>query len=202
MNAYLAAAIAAAQPAAPSGAPLAPPAASSGASSSIVFVVGPCCRVAKLTPVSLAIKDALASDTARIGQVFALRLAEPIDLGGGQVIPAGIEGAGEVVHAAKSRAMGKPGELLLAARYLEWNGTRIPLRSFRFGRPQGTDNVGAAVAASFASALFVPFITGGEVRIPAGANAWAKVAEELTFPAPARAPSKDNNQEEASNGGQ
>lgn len=144
-----------------------------------------CCVLGKLTPVVLAIAEPIESDKATIGQRFAIQLAEPLTVGSGLVIPAGTNGVGEVVHAAKSRAMGKAGELLLAARYLDWNGTRIPLRSLRFGKPQGQDNATTAAIVGIAvSSLISPFITGGEVRIPAGASAWAKVAEDIGFASP------------------
>jgi hypothetical protein len=82
-----------------------------------------CCRLARLTPVSLRIDQAIDSDKAQVGQSFAIRLAEPIDLGAGLIIPVGTAGMGEVVHAAKSRAMGKPGELLPGRPLsrLEWH---------------------------------------------------------------------------------
>ncbi len=142
-----------------------------------------CCVLAKLTPVFLTIDEPLDSDKVRIGQSFKLSLSHPLHVADGLIIPAGTPGAGEVVHAAKSRAMGKAGELVLAARYLDYQGTRIALRSLRYGRGQGKDNVGTAVIVGFAvSALITPFITGGEVRIPAGADVSAKVAADVPFP--------------------
>lgn len=85
--------------------------------------------------------------------------------------------------------MGKAGELVLAARYLDYQGTRIPLRSLRYGKGQGKDNVETAAIVGLAvSALITPFITGGEVRIPAGADVWAKVASDVRFPVVVPAP--------------
>jgi hypothetical protein len=135
--------------------------------------------------VLLTIEEQIDSDKVVIGQTFRIRLADPLVLAGGLTIPAGTIGQGEVVHAAKSRAMGKAGELLLAARYLDFLGTRIPLRSFQFGKPQGLDNMGTAAIVGIAvSALAAPFITGGEVRIPPGSEAWAKVAADVAFSPP------------------
>lgn len=148
-----------------------------------------CCVLAKLTPVFLTIGEPLDSDKSKIGHRFALTLRHPLEIAGGVVIPAGTPGIGEVVHAAKSRAMGKAGELVLAARYLDYQGTRIPLRSLRYGKGQGKDNVDTAVIIGFAvSALITPFITGGEVRIPAGTDVWAKTATDVPFPRAAPAP--------------
>jgi hypothetical protein len=71
---------------------------------------------------------------------------------------------------------------VLAARYLDYQGIRIPLRSLRYGKGQGTDNAETAMWVGFAvSGLITPFITGGEVRIPAGADVWAKTAADVSF---------------------
>ena len=143
----------------------------------------PCCELRTLTPVFLTIAEPLDSDKSQIGQYFRLTLRQPLEIAAGFTIPAGTTGAGQVVHAAKSRAMGKAGELVLAARYLDFQGVRIPLRSLRYGSGQGKDNVDTAAIVGFAvSALITPFITGGEVRIPAGTDVWAKVAADVTFP--------------------
>lgn len=148
-----------------------------------------CCVLAKMTPVFLTIDEPLDSDKAAIGQHFKLSLTHPLELAGGVTIPAGTRGGGEVVHASKSRAMGKAGELVLAARYLDYQGIRIPLRSLRYGKGQGKDNVETAMWVGLAvSAFITPFITGGEVRIPAGADVWAKVAADVSFPRPAPQP--------------
>jgi len=145
-----------------------------------------CCVLAKLTPVFLTIDEPLDSDKSTIGQRFKLSLRQPLEISKSVIIPAGTTGIGEVVHAAKSRAMGKAGELVLAARYLDYQGNRIPLRSLRYGKGQGKDNVDtAAIVGIVVSAWITPFITGGEVRIPAGADVWAKVAADVPFPRPA-----------------
>lgn len=188
MYAYLAAALAVAlaTPLAPEPSAPADSLADAPPPSTMPVAASPaCCVLAKMTPVLLTIEVPVDSDKAEIGAMFAIRLAEPIAVAEGLVIPKGTSGVGEVVHAAKSRAMGKAGELVLAARYLDFNGTRIPLRSFRFGKPQGKDNADtAAVVGIVVSALITPFITGGEVRIPAGADAWARVAADVAFPPP------------------
>ena len=143
----------------------------------------PCCQLHALTPVLLTIDEPMESDKAAIGQYFKLSLREPLRIAGDLVIPAGTTGSGQVVHAAKSRAMGKAGEMVLAARFLDYQGTRIPLRSLRYGSGQGKDNVGTAAIVGFAvSPLITPFITGGEVRIPAGTEVWARVAADVSLP--------------------
>ncbi|HVL29757.1 MAG TPA: hypothetical protein VM326_03460 [Sphingomicrobium sp.] len=149
----------------------------------------PCCLLRALTPVFLNVDEPLASDEAAIGQYFKLSLRQPLEIAAGVTIPAGTTGAGQVVHAAKSRAMGKAGELVLAARHLDFAGVRIPLRSLRYGSGQGKDNAETAAIVGIAvSALITPFITGGEVRIPAGTEVWAKVAADVAIPPSAAVP--------------
>jgi hypothetical protein len=77
----------------------------------------------------------------------------------------------------------------LAARYLEIGDTKIPLRSLKYGRSQGKDSSGTVGMASSVAAAVVPvasvvgfMISGGEVRIPQGTRATAKVAAETVLP--------------------
>ena len=161
----------------------------------------PCCTIKALTPVRLAITSPLASNTVSTGQTFSFALSEPILLDGGRSIPAGTPGQGEIVHAAHSGMAGKAGELVLAARYLDYHGVRIPLRSMRFGKG-GKDQTGTANAVALGAALVAPVagifalaITGGEVRIPIGAIAEAKIsadtqidASRLAAPSPIASP--------------
>lgn len=144
-----------------------------------------CCAIPALTVVEIEVAAPINSRTSRNGDHFAIRLAEPLVVDGQVVLPAGTPGIGEVVHSAKARAMGKAAELILAARYLEVAGQRIPLRSFRYGKSQGTDNSGAVAIGNMVAAAVLPvatvaafFVPGGEIDIPAGTRATAKVSVE------------------------
>jgi hypothetical protein len=137
-----------------------------------------------LTPVRIEILETMNSATSRIGAHFPIRLASPIDIPGAGQVPAGAMGSGDVVHAAKSRFGGKPGELILAVRYLDADGVRIPLRSLTYGNARGLDNTDMAAAVNIAAGLVAVFITGGEVNIPAGTQANAKTSAPVTFPVP------------------
>jgi hypothetical protein len=146
--------------------------------------------IAALTPVQIEILARMNSQLSKIGEHFPIRLAAPIDLGGGHQLPAGATGSGDVVHAAKSRFGGKPGEMILAARYIEYGGVRIPLRSLSFPttRGRGRDNTETAAAVTIAIGLPGLFITGGEVDVPAGTIAYAKTSAPVIIPAAALAP--------------
>lgn len=143
-----------------------------------------CCHVAAGTPVELEIVEAISSRSRIRGDRFALRLRAPVMADHVTAIPAGTPGVGEIVHAERSRGGGKPGELLLAARYLELNGIQIPLRAMKLGG-QGKDRSGTAIGVAVAIGPFAQFIRGREIEIPPGTVAGAKLAVELSVP-PAR----------------
>ena len=126
-----------------------------------------------LTPVRIEILETMNSKTSQIGARFPIRLASPIDIPGGGQVPAGITGWGDVVHAAKLRFGGKPGELILAVRYLEFGSVRIPLRSLTYDDPlKRLDNTDLP----FLSGLGGYALRSWEVNIPAGTIANAKTS--------------------------
>ena len=88
---------------------------------------------------------------------------------------------GEVVHAKKAGGSGAPGELVLAARYVDVNGRRLGLRSMHLSAV-GQDHRGIVVAASVAVSAFALLVRGGETTITAGARAEAKTAEAFELP--------------------
>lgn len=143
-----------------------------------------CCTIPALTEVEIEMLDTMNSQANKIGQQFKFRLAKPIVVDGATLVPAGAVGSGDVVHAAKSRFGGKAGEMILAARYLEHGGQRIPLRSLRPGvSGQGKDNTAEAAAVAIAvSGVLSMFITGGEVNVPAGTIMTAKVSAATPIP--------------------
>lgn len=136
-----------------------------------------CCLIKALTPVRLAITNPMNSNQAYPGQRFGITLREPILLDGGRSIPAGTPGEGEVVHASRTGLAGRPGELMLAARFLDFEGVRIPLRSMRVGGT-GKDNLGLAIITAAAVGVIGYVISGGQVRVLAGAPADAKVSAD------------------------
>ena len=121
----------------------------------------------------------------KIGETFPIRLSSPILIGESVIVPAGTSGSGDIVHASKSSFGGKPGELVLAVRWLDHEGIKIPLRSLKYmatSKPgQGKDNTNTAAAIGAAVGIVAMFITGGEVNIAAGTIAFAKTAAPVTI---------------------
>lgn len=124
--------------------------------------------------------DSLSSKTSQRGDRFSLRLLEPLVLDGQLLIPAGTLAVGEVVHADRARAGGQAGELILAARYLDWDGRQLPLKSFRAGVGRSRTNaaVGVMVAAGVAGFL----VRGGQLEIAAGSPISATLREAVELP--------------------
>lgn len=139
-----------------------------------------------LTPVKIELMATLGSKISTSGESFQIRLAQPILVEGKVAIPAGTPGAGEVVHAKKSGGGGAAGELVLAARYLDFAGRRLRLRSMNFAQNgrSNTDTANAVALAGAASPLpigLVGFlITGRQITVPQGTIADAKTAEAFT----------------------
>ena len=149
-----------------------------------------CCTIPALTVVELEFVDAASSRTSKAGDVVAVRLAEPLVIAGRTVLPAGTRGTAEVIQASKARIMGKAGELTLAARSLELNGVRVPLKRLRYGRSQGSDPTGTLTTLNVAAAAALPiastallFVSGGNIEIKPGAPANAVVAADTLVPA-------------------
>lgn len=150
-----------------------------------------CCRVASGTLIDLEISEPITSWQHKRGDKFQLRLAQPLVVDGRLLVPAGTTGVGEIVHAAAARGGGAPGELLIAARYLDVDGGQLPLRGMKLGG-SGGDNSGMALGVSFAAGPFAMFIRGHEIEIPAGTRAHAKVAEDIVLPVSPAVPNPTN----------
>ena len=148
------------------------------AAAEAVMTKAPCCAIPALTVVELEFIDAASSRTSASGDVVKIRLAEPLTIDGRVVVPAGTAGAAEVIQASKARMMGKAGELTLAARYLEVEGVKIPLKRFQFGRSSGRSNTTETMIATALIGLPGLLISGGNIDVAAGARANAVVARE------------------------
>jgi hypothetical protein len=136
-----------------------------------------------LTPVPLVLDAAISSNTNQNGDRFPIHVAEDVVIDGVVVIPVGSKGEGEVVHAARSRAGGKPGELILAARYVNAWGREIRLRSFTAGA--GTDRSGAALAVGVLAGPAGFLVRGGAYVLPVGMLGTAKTSEDIDLAPPA-----------------
>ena len=127
------------------------------------------------------ITEPLNSSRQHRGDYFTLRLAEPVTLDGNLVIPAGTTGVGQVVDAAPSRPGGAPGKLVLAARHLDFAGQQLPLHAMKFGAT-GANKAAVSLGVSIVVGPLAMFVHGGEIEIPVGTQANAKLAPNVTPP--------------------
>ena len=133
------------------------------------------------TPVDIQFVDSVSSATAKPGDTFSIRLAEPLSIDGRIAVPAGTLGRGEVIHAKKSGWGGKAGELIVTARYLEFGSQHIPLGHFHFGA-SGKSRVDEAFVVAEIIPLGALLVSGGETRILPGTLANAKITQEVLLP--------------------
>jgi len=145
---------------------------------------GPMVDVPALTPVLVRIDDTISSNKNKPGDRFGISVAEDVRVDNTVVIPAGSAGEGEVIHAAKSGAGGKAGELILAARYVRVGDVVVRLRSFIIG-VVGKDHSADALATSFIAGPFAMFVHGGVVTVPRDTRGIAKTASQFQLPAAA-----------------
>lgn len=131
-----------------------------------------------LTDIVISVDADVSSSTATTGDFFPISLAQPIMLDGAVVVPAGITGQGQVVHARHRGWGGGAGELILAARYLDWNGTRIALRTMRINQA-GRDGARLAHAAVAAVGPIGAFVTGRSTSVAKGQLAAARLAQDV-----------------------
>jgi len=142
--------------------------------------------LAARTLVPMELRDAISTKTARTGDYFDLRTTEPVLAQGRVAIPAGTRVVGQIIDAQKPGAFGSPAKLLLAIRYAEAGGIRIPLSLSR-GTP-GKDKSSQALALAVMVGVFSAFLRGDQIVLPAGTPLTAKVAKDTPFEFPPSEP--------------
>jgi len=154
----------------------------SGAATEDAVTPGALVTVPAMTPLLVRIDEELSSKTRKNGDRFRIIVAEDVRVDGVVVIPAGSAGEGEVIHAAKSGAGGKAGELLVTARFVRVGDIEVRLRSFSLGA-KGVDRSDESLAASIVTGPLGLFVVGGKMIIPRGALGAARIAIEIQLPA-------------------
>jgi hypothetical protein len=151
-----------------------------------------CCRAPAGTVVEVELAEPVSTKTKRAGDSFALRLAQPLVLRNELLLRKGTPGVGTVVTSAGPGFGGKSGKLVLAAQYLQAGGRRIPLQGLQLAR-HGRNNAMAASAVGLTGMAFAPLgfaglaIHGGNVDLPEGLEATAKLSHDAVLPPLGRA---------------
>lgn len=125
--------------------------------------------------VQLEIVDTISSATATVGQEVALRLAEPIAVGGQVIVPAGIPGVGVILDVQENGIAGRPGLITAAARYLHLDGERIGLEGMIVGSAGQNRAVLSSIGVGLVGIAGV-FVRGQEFEVEAGTRVTARIA--------------------------
>lgn len=132
------------------------------------------------TQIEIELVDGLSSATSQLSDRFAIRLAEPISVDGAVVVPAGATGQGEVIDVAKAGINGKQGKLNISARFLDLGGARVRIRGMAL-ITTGKSRVDLATGMMLVPyvGLATVFVRGGDIVLPAGTRATARLAEDV-----------------------
>jgi hypothetical protein len=152
--------------------------------------------------VAVQLVDSVDTETAKAGDRLAIRLAAPVIVDGQVVLPAGTPGVGHVVQASGAGLGGKGAKLVVSADSLTVGGGADPLEWLQL-TGAGKDHTTAADLASLGGWISLPLgfvgfaVTGGEIEIPAGTNAAAKVARTVDLRPLGQATRQDYDQVQA-----
>ena len=156
-----------------------------------------CFLVLAGTVVQVDLANDVSTKVQKPGENFVLRLSAPLVVNGRWVVlRAGTLGVGQVVESARPGMGGKPGELVLAARYLKRRHIRVELQGMQLASA-GHDNSRTAQIVGLAGFIATPLgyaglaVKGGDVDFAPGTTATAKVAADIVLPSLGPAPPND-----------
>lgn len=130
------------------------------------------------TIVHVRLLDAVSSRTNHQDDTFRIELAEPLVVNGATVVAAGAQGGGIVIDAQPARAGGRPGKLVIAGRFLTVNGVQVRIRGMQV-MGTGADQYARVDGLSWVTGGWSMFIHGGEIDVPVGTGAQARIAEDV-----------------------
>ncbi len=120
----------------------------------------------------------VSSATAKIGDQFELRSRTSVALNGIEVLPLNLSANIEVIHTDRRGMLGKPGELLLKFRTMQWRDREIKLRNSVANIAK--DKTNTAMAVSMAFGLAGLFVSGNDVEIPTDAIILGELVEPIS----------------------
>lgn len=134
------------------------------------------------TLVAIRVDQNLSSGSAKRGDKFPISLMNDLWVGNKIAVPMGTKGVGEVIHASGKGFGGRAGELIVTARYLDYEGRQIHLGHFKLSAA-GANNATAALLATAAAPIIGVFVTGTSAYVGLGQLAQAKITEDFPLAA-------------------
>lgn len=143
-------------------------------------------RLAAGLPVVVELTSMVSSQTAHVGDRFQIRLAEGVTVDGVEWIAPGAMGEGEVIDVGRAGGGGRQAKLIVAARFLTINGSPIQIRGMTL-MSAGKSGVDLATGMSLVPYVGLAsfLVKGGEIALPAGTRATARLAQDLELTTPA-----------------
>jgi hypothetical protein len=131
------------------------------------------------TEILLSMNSEINSTVNRAGDTFPMTVVSDVRVGDQVLIPRGTRAMGEVTWRTGRGAFGKSGKMDLALRYIDLDGTRLPITGTY--RQEGEGSTLATVAGVILVGVFAGFITGSRARVPAGRELAARTAMAVPF---------------------
>ncbi len=129
------------------------------------------------TAILVAPSGQLSTKANKQGESFGLTVLADVTDGPSLLIPKGVAGSGEITFATNNGSFGKPGILMIAVRYLDLNGKRVPLDG-RY-RQEGANKDDETAATMFVVGILSGAIKGNPAIIPAGRQLRARLGSGL-----------------------
>jgi hypothetical protein len=128
--------------------------------------------------VVLTMNTAVSSKSHRLGEKFALTVAQDVKANGTVVIPRGTRAVAQITRRTGKGGFGKSGKLDFTFRYLDHNGMQIPIdgRHHQAGEGRGGAAVAGVVAAGLVGGMLVK---GKSAKIEEGREFTVRTLEAI-----------------------
>lgn len=141
-------------------------------------------RAAALRPVvpantglTVSLNHELRSSIAQRGQTFSASVVQDVIVGDAVAIPRGTRAVGEVTWKTGKGAFGKSGKMDIEMRYLELNGSRIPIEGKL--RQEGEGATAATLIGVVLVGVAAAAITGKDAVIPQGRELAVHTSQDI-----------------------
>lgn len=130
--------------------------------------------------VELMVINEVTTKTAKVGDRFLLKLAQPLVVDGRVLIPRGARAWGEVTDAKANGIVGRSGKLATKLLHIDFNGSLIPIS----GTPANNGQGGGlqVVMATLALTPWGLMAKGNNAKLKAGDIVPGYLVEALAFP--------------------
>ncbi len=136
------------------------------------------------TEIPLSLNETVSSKTHRLGDQVALTVAQDVKVGDHVLIPQGTRAIGQVTRRSNRGSFGKSGKMDVTFRYIDLDGTRIPVEGRH--HQEGSGNTAAAIGAMVAAGVIGGLMVKGKsAKVEQGREFRIHTAEAIPAMLPA-----------------